>query len=92
MKYKKGDTIWFIKSYYPKFPKKPFMTYKIHKGVIKKVISNAKIIGSDGELLYSKTVYKLKGFPNCEYSESSIFATEEDAKLYFKEKKLKEHF
>ena len=47
MNFNIGDKVWFIKHYFPKYPNRPFDTYKICKGVLKDIIPNVKIIISD---------------------------------------------
>lgn len=90
MEFKNGEEIWFIKQYVPRLPYRPFFTYKVHKGILKSVIPNVRIISRDKTVLYTETHYVIKGLPDHIYTE--VYATKEEAKLEFKKRKLKEYY
>lgn len=89
MELKQGDNIWFIKHYYPKWPYRPFETYKVCRGVLKSIIPNVKIIASDRKtIIRTVTHYVIKGMPDCLFE--NVYITEDEALKEFK--RLKEKY
>lgn len=75
--FKKGDTIWFIKHYFPR-KYRPYDTYKVCKGVLSEVIPNVKVIASDRKtVLRTITHYVIKGLPNNLFE--NVYYTESEA-------------
>ena len=93
MEFNVGDEVFFIKRYWPRWPYRPFDTFKVCKGILKEVNTDVKVIASDRKtVLYTTTHYIIKGLPNNIYGPLSIFKTESEALQSFKEQKLKEYY
>ena len=93
MEFKVDDEVFFIKRYLPRYPYRPFDTFKVCKGILKEVNTNVKVIAADRKtVLYTTTHYIIKGLPNNIYGPSSVFETEVEALQSFKERKLKEYY
>lgn len=94
MNFNIGDKVWFIKHYFPKYPNRPFDTYKICKGVLKDIIPNVKIISYCGTVTDIITHYVIKGLPNCIFE--NVYSTEFEALEVFnqlkKEYNIKEYY
>ncbi len=87
MEFKKGDTIWFIKHYYP-IKYRPFDTYKVCKGELIEVTPNVKVIARDKKtVLRTITHYVIKGLPNNLFE--NVYGSEVEALEAFKQLKDK---
>ena len=92
MEFNAGDEIWFINRYYPRWPYRPFNTFKVRKGVLKSVVPNVQFWSdcSRTKLIGTETHYIIKGLPD--YIFTKVYATEAEAKAEFKRLKLKEYY
>lgn len=85
-----GDEVWFINHYFPN-NRRPYITYKVRKGVLSKVIPNVKTIASDRKtILRTCTHYVIKGLPNCFFE--NVYHTEAEALEVFKKSNFKEYY
>ena len=92
MEFKAGDEIWFIKHYYPRWPYRPFDTFKVRKGILKSVTTDVKVWAdcSRKKLLRTETHYVIKGLPDSIFVK--VYTTEAEAKEAFKQLNLKEYY
>lgn len=85
--FKKGDSIWFIKHYFPR-KYRPYDTYKVCKGVLSEVTPNVKVISNDRKtVLRTITHYIIKGLPNHIFE--NVYKSEIEALEEFKQLKDK---
>lgn len=92
MEFKAGDEIWFIKHYYPRWPYRPFDTFKVRKGILKSVTTDVNVWKdfSRKELLRTETHYVIKGLPDSIFAK--VYTTEAEANEAFKQLNLKEYY